>query len=399
MNSAGTERKAKVLHIYKFLNDGGTERYIHTLISRMNPDRFGFQICCLMERGSEAEAFENEGIPVYYLDFKPGLSPAVLPGNLIQLIRLVLLLRRLRVDVIHTHDNQPAAYARIAAWLCGVPIVYVTLHCDYTWLSPAHHRINHYLASLTTRFFAVSAWVRDVSSRRDRIPCEKYNVIHNGVNFPSPASRELIAHYREHWQLGSATRVIGNVGSLLHIKGQDLLIEAFASIAADYPDTCLFIIGSERDHQPGIKQSLIELTRRYGIEDRVVFTGSRTDVLDILNIFEVYAMPSRFEGFGLSLIEAICAGLPAIISDIPALTEVCDNGKYALTFRSDDAQDLADKLRYALDNRDEMQQLGKVAQRYARQAFSIEKMVAEYERFYAEDLDAAGLGTPVGDPN
>ena len=397
MNSANTERKAKILHIYKFLHDGGTERYIHTLISRMNQDRFSFRICCLMERGSEAEAFENDGFPVYNLNFRPGLSPAVLPGNLIQLVRLVRLIRRIGVDVIHTHDNQPAAYARIAAWLSGVPIVYVTLHCDYTWLSPAQHRINQFLASLTTRFFAVSDWVRDISSTRDRIPQEKYNVIHNGVNFASPATQELVAHYRKHWNLDPATRVIGNVGSLLHLKGQDLLIEAFASIAEDFPDACLFVIGSEREHQPGIKQSLIELATRYGIEDRVVFTGSRSDVLDILNIFEVYAMPSRFEGFGLSLLEAICAGVPAIISDIPALTEVCDNGKYALSFRSEDAQDLADKLRYALDNRDEMKRLGKIASQYARQTFSIEKMVAEYERFYEADLNAAGLGTSVGD--
>ena len=111
-----------------------------------------------MERGSKAEAFENDGFPVYNLNFRPGLSAAVLPGNLIQLIRLVMLIRRIGVDVIHTHDNQPAAYARIAAWLSGVPVVYVTLHCDYTWLSPAQHRINQFLTSLTTRFFAVSAW-------------------------------------------------------------------------------------------------------------------------------------------------------------------------------------------------------------------------------------------------
>jgi glycosyltransferase involved in cell wall biosynthesis len=129
----------------------------------------------------------------------------------------------------------------------------------------------------------------------------------------------------------------------------------------------------------------------------VVFTGSRSDVLDLINIFEVYAMPSRFEGFGLALLEAMCAGVPAIISDIPALTEVCDNGKYALSFRSGDAQDLADKLRYALDNRDEMERRAKIARSYARQSFSIEKMVAEYERIYEEDLNVAGLVTSVTD--
>ena len=107
-------------------------------------------------------------------------------------------------------------------------------------------------------------------------------------------------------------------------------------------------------------------------------------------------MPSRIEGFGLALLEAICAGVPAIISDIPALTEVCDNGKYALSFRSEDAQDLADKLRYALTNQDEMKRLGTIAKQYARQTFNIEKMIAEYERFYEADLNAAGLGTSVG---
>jgi len=397
MDSTNRARKAKVLHIYKFLYDGGTERYIHTLVSRMNPDRFSFRICCLMERGSEAEAFENDGFPVHNLNFRPGLSPAVLSGNLIQLIRLVMLIRRLDVDVIHTHDNQPAFYARIAAWLSGVSIVYVTLHCDYTWLSATQHRINRFLASLTTRFFAVSAWVRDSSSARDRIPQEKYNVIHNGVNIAAATDQELVAHYYKHWNLDPATRVIGNVGSLLRLKGQDLLIEAFAAIAEDFPDTCLFIIGSQREHQPGTKQSLVELARHYGVEDRVVFTGSRSDVLDILQIFEVYVMPSRFEGFGLSLLEAVCAGVPAIISDIPALLEVCNNGECALSFHSDDAKDLTDKLRYALENRDEMKRLGNIAKQYAQQSFSIEKMVAEYERFYEEDLNAAGLGSSVGD--
>ena len=97
-DSAKTPLKCRVLHIYKFLYDGGTERYIHTLISHMNRDRYTFQICCLMERGSAAEAFEKEGFPVYTLDFRPGLSPTVLLGNLIQVVRLAMLIRQIRAD-------------------------------------------------------------------------------------------------------------------------------------------------------------------------------------------------------------------------------------------------------------------------------------------------------------
>lgn len=386
--------KHRVLQIYKFLYDGGTERYIHTLISRMNPDQFTFQICCLMQRGSEAEAFENEGFPVHSLNFRPGLSLAVLPGNFVQVIRLTLLIRRLRIDIVHTHDNQPSAYARIAAWLARVPIVYVTIHNDYTWLSPAQHRINHLLAFLTTRFFAVSATVRDISVAKDRIPVEKYSVIHNGVAFAAPAEQASIMHYRAQWNLPPDAKIIGNVASLSRRKGHDILVEAFGMIAADFPDAYLLIVGSARDDEPDVEQDLSEIASRYGIEDRVVYTGSRNDVLDILHIFELYAMPSRVEGFGLSLVEAICAGVPTVTSDIPTFIEVCENGKYTLSFRSEDSHDLAEKLRYALTNRDEMRQLAESAKQYARRYYSIENMVAQYERIYEEDLAAAGLSTP-----
>lgn len=387
-------RKLHVLHVYSFLYDGGTEKYIHTLISRMNPDHFTFQICCLMERGSKAEVFENEGFPVHTLSFRPGLSPAVLPGNLVQVFRLARLMRRLGIDIIHTHDNQPAAYARLAAWLARVPIAYVTVHNDYAWLSPVQHRINYLLAALTTRFFAVSKTVRDISSIKDRIPKDNYTVIHNGVTFAEPAQQISTRQYRDEWKLGPDARVIGNVASLSQRKGQDILVEAFGKIAGDFPDSYLFIVGSQREDEPEIEQTLISIASRYGVEDRLVLTGSRDDVLNILHLFELFVMPSRIEGFGLSLVEAMCAGVPTITSDIPTFTEVCDNRKYALTFQSENSQDLAEKLRHALSYSDEMTSMAETAKQYARDHFSIERMVAQYERCYEEDLTAAGFNSP-----
>lgn len=361
----------------------------------MNRDRFTFQICCLMERGSKAEAFEKEGFPVHSLNFRPGLSPAVLPGNLVQVFRLARLIRQLEINIIHTHDNQPAAYARMAAWLARVPIVYVTIHNDYSWLSTAQHRINRLLAIKTTRFFAVSSTVRDISSVKDHIPVDKYTVIHNGVAFAEPAQQISTGQYRDEWKLGPDARVIGNVASLSQRKGQDILVEAFGKIAGDFPDTYLFIVGSTREDEPDVQQDLIEIASRYGILNRVVFTGSRNDVLDILQFFELYVMPSRIEGFGLSLAEAMCAGVPTITSDIPTFNEVCDNGKYGLRFHSGNSQQLADKLRYALTNRDEMIKLAEISKQYARHQFSIENMVAQYERSYEEDLAAITLGSPT----
>lgn len=383
--------KLKVLHIYKFLYDGGTERYIHTLISRMNPERFEFQICCLMERGSEAEKFENDGFPVHQLHFKPGLSPAVLPGNLIQVFLLARLIRKLGIDIVHTHDNQPAAYARLAAWLARVPIVYVTLHNDYDWITPMQHRVNRLLAGLTTRFFTVSKTVRDLSISRDHIAQDKYHVIYNGVHFPEPVDQAKIKHFREIWKLEPDAWVIGNVASLSRRKGQDVLVEAFGKIATEFPHAYLFIVGSARNDEPDVEQELIGIASRYGIRDRVILTGSRNDVLDLLGLFDICAMPSRVEGFGLALVEAICAGVPALVSDIPTFMEICQDGQYALPFRKDDSEDLAEKLRHTVIHQDAMKQLADTAQQYAKSRFSIESMVAQYERIYEQDINAAGV--------
>lgn len=391
--SERADRRVRVLHVYKFLHDGGTERYIHTLASRMDPTRYVFSICCLMERGPKADMFERDGIDVHVLDFRPGLATGAFLNNMFEIARLIRLMRRLRVDVVHTHDNQPAAYARIAAWLARVPVVYVTYHNDYVWLRPIHHRVNRILASLTTRIIAVSSTVKVTSMKRERIPDRKYRVIYNGVfepaRFPPRGPRRLPVE----WNLPSDARLIANVASLSRRKGQDLLVDAFGRIAAEFPGVHLVIVGSPRADEPDVEEQLMLIAERHQVRDRVLFAGSRDDVLELMALFDLYVMPSLIEGFGLSLVEAMCAGVPSIASDIDTFTELSEHGRYALLFRSGDAGALTEKLRYALRNREEMMVLGEAAQHYARAKFGVERMIAQYEQLYAQDLSRAGFGS------
>ena len=123
----------------------------------------------------------------------------------------------------------------------------------------------------------------------------------------------------------------------------------------------------------------------------MIFAGSRDDVLELLYSFELFVMPSRVEGFGLALAEAMCSGIPAIVSDISAFEEVTERGSYALVFKSGCCEDLTDKLRYALTHQPEMAERAERARTYARESFAAERMVREYEDAYAGDLAAMGL--------
>lgn len=384
-------RRVRVLHVYNFLYDGGTERYIHTLISRMNPALYSFGICCLVERGTKAEKFEDEGFPVYTLGVRRGFSPANVANNVSQVLRLARLIKRLQVDVVHTHDNHPAVYARLAAWLARVPVVYVTYHNVYEWLRPIHHRANRLLALTTTRIIANSWTVKARSAAKDRIPDRKYRVIYNGVVFPPERSPESRNRYRAEWGLPTNAKVIGNVASLSRRKGQALLLRAFGQIAGEFPETYVVIVGSRRQDEPDVDDELKRIALQSGVSDRVIFAGSRDDVLELMGAFDLYAMPSLVEGFGLSLVEAVCAGIPAVASNIEPFLELTENGEHAVLFRSGDWEDLAAKLRYALTHTDEMVKLGEKSRRYMRRMFSIERMVSEYEELYATDLAEAGL--------
>ncbi|MBX9606754.1 MAG: glycosyltransferase [Gammaproteobacteria bacterium] len=384
-------RLIRVMHVFKFLHDGGTERYIHTLIAGMNPAIYSFSICCLNERGTKAERFERENCPVHTLGFRRQGSLFSMVHNVMEIFRLARLLKACEIDVMHTHDNYSAVYARIAAVIARVPVVYVTYHSDFQWLGAVHRRVNQIMAAITTRIFAVSSTVKNSSRKADRIPDSKYRVIYNGVTLEPRTSEQQRQQYRREWNLADEARIIGNIGMFSRLKGQAVLVQSFAELAREFPDVHLVIVGSERELEPGVKQELESIAATYDVSDRVIFAGSRDDVRMLLYSFELFVMPSRVEGFGLALVEAMVSGVPAIVSDIPAFKELTEEGTYALLFESGDSGDLREKLRFALTHEDEMAECARRAETHARSRFSAERMIKEYEDAYAGDLREKGL--------
>lgn len=387
MDSVVFGRKIQVMHVLNFLYDGGTETYIRTLVGLMDRNRYDFSICCLVEAGFGAEKFIAAGVPVHVLAVKRGGGISGKLHNIAEVFRLARLMKRQQVEVVHSHDNFPASFARLAAMLARVPIVYVTYHNLYYWLSSLDHRLNRLFARITTRIVAVSNAARDYSMAKDRIPVEKYRVIYNGIQCNSMQDKVVLkTHYRNLFNIPADAVVIGNVATLSQRKGQAALITALANIAHTHPRAVVVIIGSEREDEPHIKAQLESIAAAHDISARLFFTGSRTDVQDMLYMFDIFTLPSETEGFGYALVEAMCAGLPSIVSDIPALKEVAGNGHTALLFESGNSDDLASRLDYALSHADEMQTMADAAREAVHRVFTIDNMVANYEDMYNKDV-------------
>ncbi len=195
-------------------------------------------------------------------------------------------------------------------------------------------------------------------------------------------------------QAGAAKRdQVLSVGRLVGYKRVDMLIEAFQSISAEFPNYVLKIVG----HGPA-RDDLIALADRLGIGDRVVFASGVSDE-EILGEYarsKVFALPSEQEGFGIVLVEAMAAGTPVVALKAPdsAAATLVNDGEDGLLVASQ--EELAEGLRRLLlddDLRDSMGRAAKeTAQQYDWDAVVI-PMLEEYYRALIRDKGRVGEGS------
>lgn len=153
-----------------------------------------------------------------------------------------------------------------------------------------------------------------------------------------------------------------SVGRLVETKGHRYLIEAMSKIKNEFPQIKLDIVGDG-----GLKQQLRELAERLGVSDRVEFLSlvAHDKMPDIYRRYDFFVMPSVFEGLPISLIEAMATGLPIIATEIPGVTSILDSSTATLA-ATENAADLAEKMRWAFMNREAVLEKALVAHEQAR---------------------------------
>jgi glycosyltransferase involved in cell wall biosynthesis len=192
-------------------------------------------------------------------------------------------------------------------------------------------------------------------------------VIHNGVPAEAPATRAR----------GEDRLLVGSVGRLDRVKGHDVLLRALAKL----PEADGMIVGAGAD-----RAELLGLAAELGLAERVRLPGATDRVADTLAGFDVYCQPSRYEGLGLALIEAMLAGLPCVASRVGGIPEVL--GDCGLLVPPDDPDALADALAVLAADPGLRASLGARARRRARAAFGVARMAAAYEELWARVLAA-----------
>lgn len=194
----------------------------------------------------------------------------------------------------------------------------------------------------------------------------------------SPATPDERRLQRGRLGLPQDRTLILYTGRLLRGKGLDVLLDAFARIAARQPLAHLVLVGSGAGQALSVESDLQEQARTAGLTERVTFTGRVENVQDYLQAADLFAFPSLFEALGLSLVEAAACGLPCVGSRTGGIVDVIEPGHSGFLCTPGDAAGLAEALEALLTDPARREAFGRRGLAIARTRFDLEDSVARY---------------------
>ncbi len=365
-----SDTRVTVMYVIWSLQMGGAERVVFDLARSLDRRRFRPVVACLNFKGALAQPLEAEGIPVYALDKKPKL-------DLGALARLARLLRRERVDIVHTHLWTSSFWGRLAALLARVPVTIVTEHNLDTWRRTPHFFADRLLGLATDDWIFVSREVEAFYRERLRIPAGRGTVVLNGVDtkpFATPLDRAAV---RARMGLDPGARVAGVVGRLEERKGHRYFLEAMRELKTRDPGARGLIVGEGKE-----KAALLAQSEALGLGDTVRILGFWPDLAEALCALDVFVLPSLMEGHPLAVLEAMAAGKPVVATDVGGNGEAVEAGSTGLLVPAADPGALADAIGTLLADPERARAMGAAGRASLDRRFSLAAAVAANEETY-----------------
>lgn len=382
----------KVLHLIPTLSSGGAERQLANVVRGTSRDAVNHVVCVIGDADFFAPYIREAGYKVIELGIfakHPFFKAAS---------KLRKIIAEEKPDIIHARLYDASISSRLAQLLGGnIPMITSLELADYepeiikigNW-NPRKNRvlkiIDKISALLTKPYFVpCSNFVKNSYQRHYGLDAGKTQVIYNAVD-PEvlSASEEDLRKIRQELRLPDDAFIYLNVGRLDPQKNHKVLFEAFRQTLAEIPGAFLLLAGVGH-----LEKELKNLAENLEISEKVFFLGRRSDVGALLELADVFAFPSLFEGHPVALVEAMFKSLPCIASRIKVFEEVLTEDKTGLLVNPNSAVELKDAMIKLYKNKELRKSLGENAFREAKAKYDISVTARQWENFYQKVKAAA----------
>lgn len=385
--------RPRVLHLINSFEIGGTERQAVELLKRLDTSRYTIRVAALHKTGPfyTEIASRFSSVPEF------PLTSFYNRNAVRQLRRLVRLINRERVDILHAHDFYSGVIGAAAARMAGIKAIASQRHLKLS--DRKVHQIGHRIIyRLAHRIVVNSNAIQDFILKEGNAPARKIIVIKNGIVSPfdrldssdysafNQLRRDVDSIRREarerlcgELRIDPDNKLVGMMARLQPVKGHRFFIEAAASVLKIHPQSHFVLVGDGP-----LRGEIEDQIARLEISDRVHLLGDRSDASSVVSAFDLAALASLHEGLPNAVMEAMAAGVPVVATDVGGTKELITDGETGYLVAPSDSEALASRIIYALEDERNRIEIAERAREFVIERFGIERMVESVERLYDE---------------
>ncbi len=301
-------------------------------------------------------------------------------------MRLRELVRREKIDIVHTFFHTSDLWAGPLAKLSGAKILISSRRDMGFRRGPLDHVAYRVLRSCYDQVHAVSEQVRQYVIDTDGLDPARTLTVHNGVEETVTLRQHETDELRRLIPARPDQPIVTCVANLRRVKGIDVLIHAAALVKKSFP-TAHFVVagGFGANENLDYSQDSVRLSKSLGLESTMTFIGQTTAVPELLQLSDIFVLPSRTEGLSNALLEAMSSGLACVATSVGGNPEVVVDGQTGFIVPSDNPAQLASRILYLLENPEERAKMGALGRLRVRNEFSSESMTRQVRASY-DDL-------------
>jgi L-malate glycosyltransferase len=374
-------RPTPILLMSRQLSYGGTEKQIAEVAKGLDRDRFEAHVGCFVSGGMRADELAAAGIPIVPFDVCSFKSPSAISAAR----QMGHYIRQKHIEIVHTFDVPTDVFGVFTAAAYKAPFIISSQRAQRRLSDLRTRALLRLTDKLADRVVVNCNAVRRELVEQSKVPAARIRLVYNGIDIDlfNPGSRPRRP------QLQNAGIVIGVLCALRPEKGLDLLLQAFAKIAPEFPQTTLAIIGSGP-----MESKLKALAKNLGIMDRCLFEPATIYVAEWLRSIDIFVLPSLAEALSNSIMEAMACGCSVIASDVGGNPELVLDGRTGLVFESGNADQLTQRIRLLVENEELRKRLGATSARFMREEFSNAVSLKNMQAVYDELLQPASAACP-----
>jgi len=375
--------KKNIAIVITRLDLGGAQKTALYLAEKLDKKKYNVFLITGCNGYLDSEAKEITGLDLLFMkELRHPISPI---KDITAIFKLKDYFIKNKMDIVHTHSSKAGILGRFAAKMAGVKKIIHTVHGfsfheHQNFLAHGLYVVLEKMAAdMTDRLVAVGKDTAEYGLKNGVGTKDKYTIIRAGIDINMTRRTKVDAKkYLKAAGLKPGVYTVGMIGNLKKQKNPVSFVKIAAeALAAD--SSLQFVFAGDGP----MRNKISELLKKCGIEDKVKFIGWINEPEKFLKAIDLFMLTSLWEGLACTIPQAIAAGKPCLVSDIPGNREIIQNGKTGFLFSPFDSREAAEKIIWLKANKKQALKFTKAAFAAIKGEFDLKQMLKKYEEAYA----------------